>query len=187
MRTVIWLSSAMLLVSAAPSWARPAGGPPAPCPPDVGAALAAACPCDAASGLAQPWKNHGTYVSCVVKLRNDLRRQGCLDDAAKRTIARCAARSTCGKDGAVLCCVYDTSGTCNDPTPGDGTAAGVCSNDATLACDTDADCVTATGPTLARQAQRCIDRGGTPVGGGSVCGACPPLPPATPTPVPTPF
>jgi hypothetical protein len=71
-------------------------------------------------------------VKCVVHLRNDLRKAGCLDAAAKRTIASCAARSTCGKEGAVLCCVYDTSGTCSD-TVADGVPAGVCSNDATIA------------------------------------------------------
>ncbi|MFM7140861.1 MAG: hypothetical protein ACKO2K_02960, partial [Alphaproteobacteria bacterium] len=46
--------------------------PPAPgtCPADVGQALAEACPCDGTPG----WKNHGKYVSCVVRLRNQLRK-----------------------------------------------------------------------------------------------------------------
>src|SRR6185369_1622043 len=136
MRSLIWMFGA--IVFALPATAM------ADCPPDVGAPLADACSCDANHG--QPWKNHGQYVSCVVRFRNDLRKQGCLDDAAKRTIASCAARSTCGKEGAVLCCVYDASGTCDDALPGDGTAAGVCSNDATIVCDTALDCVTATGP-----------------------------------------
>lgn len=147
------------------------------CPTDPAATLAAACPCDG-DGHGQPWRNHGKYVSCVVRLRNDLRRAGCLTAETQRTIARCAARSTCGKDGAVLCCVYDTSGTCNDPTPGDGSSAGLCSNDATRACDTSVDCITATGPTVSRQATTCTDRGGTVVGGGSVCSVCPLPPPA---------
>ena len=44
----------------------------ADCPPDVGAALSAACPC---SGPAHggAWKNHGQHQSCVVHFRNDLR------------------------------------------------------------------------------------------------------------------
>jgi hypothetical protein len=48
-----------------------------------------------------------------------------------------------------------------------------------VACDTDVDCITAEGPPkVKRHAQTCIDRGGTPVGGGSVCGGCPLPPPA---------
>ena len=173
MRTLVWLIGAILLATAMPAAAQN-------CPLDAGAALAAACPC-ADDGHGKSWKNHGQYVSCVVRFRNDLRKQGCLDDAAKRSIARCAARSTCGKDGAVLCCVYDASGTCNDPTPGDTIAAGTCSNDATHACDTDLDCVTATGPKVSRHEDHCTNKGGTAVGGGSVCSSCP-MP--TPTPAP---
>lgn len=148
------------------------------CPADVGAALAATCPCDG-PGQGQAWKNHGGYVSCVVRYRNALRKAGCLDAAAKRTIASCAARSTCGKAGAVLCCEYDTSGTCDDLLPGDGTAAGVCSNDPLVACDTAVDCITASGPPrVVRHVEKCTNAGGTPVGGGSVCSACPLPPPA---------
>ena len=173
MRKIIWLLSVVLVASAGPALAQPGGA----CPTDVGAALGAACPCDA-DGQGRAWKNHGQYVSCVVRYRNDLRQQGCLDATAKRTIASCAARSTCGKAGAVLCCVYDTSGTCDDALPGDGTAAGVCSNDAAQVCDTATDCITATGPRVSRHADRCTDKGGTVVGGGSVCSACPIPPPA---------
>jgi len=172
MRRILGLLSVVLLASTSAAFATPpqAGD----CPPDVGAALAATCPCDGGPG--QPWKNHGTYVSCVVRYRNDLRKAGCLDDTAKRTIATCAARSTCGKEGAVLCCVYDTSGTC---TVADGAATGICSNDATKACDTATDCITATGPRVSRHPEGCTDNGGTiVVGGGSVCSACPILPPA---------
>jgi len=169
MHKLIWVLAAAVMAGATPALAE--------CPADVGAALAAACPCDA-DGQGQAWRNHGKYVSCVVRYRNDLRKAGCLDDAAKRTIARCAARSTCGKEGAVLCCVYDTSGTCSDLVSGDLTKAGVCSNDAAVACDTATDCITATGPKVSRHAERCTDKGGTVVGGGSVCSACPIPPPA---------
>jgi len=160
------------------------GGGPATCDQAAvdaaNAAIAAACPCEGTTddaGNLVPWKNHGKYVSCVLRFRNDLRKQGCLDAAAKRTIARCAARSTCGKEGAVLCCVYDLSGTCDDA-PGDGAAAGLCSNDAAVACDTDADCITVTGPKVKRSADVCTEHGGTVVGGGSVCAGCPDVPPA---------
>ncbi|MEO7438134.1 MAG: hypothetical protein ABI080_21840 [Candidatus Binatia bacterium] len=178
MRKFLSLMSLVLLATASDVAARPPQGGGAGCPADVAAALATACPCDADAN-AHSWKNHGKYVSCVVRFRNGLRKDGCLDDTAKRTIAKCAARSTCGKEGAVLCCVYDTSATCDDALPGDGTAAGVCSNDGTVVCDTATDCVTTTGPTLARHEERCTDKGGTVVGGGSVCSACP-----APTPAP---
>ena len=74
---------------------------PGSCPADVGAALAERCPCDGQ-------KNHGQYVSCVVHFRNGLRKAGCLTAEDRRTIARCAARSTCGKPDAVLCCTSVT-------------------------------------------------------------------------------
>lgn len=178
MRRIMTIVGIALLVGASSAAAKP---PPkvTECPADVGASLVATCPCDGpGQGLA--WKNHGGYVSCVVRYRNALRKAGCLTDEAKRTIASCAARSTCGKAGAVLCCAYDTSGTCDDLLPGDGTAAGVCSNDATVACDTATDCITASGPPrVVRHAEKCTDRGGTAVGGGSVCSVCP-LPPPVP-------
>ena len=145
------------------------------CPEDVGAALAAACPCEGNGNGA--WKNHGQYVKCVVHLRNQLRKAGCLDADAKRTIASCAARSTCGKEGAVLCCKYDTSATCSD-TLADGIPTGVCSSDGVTACDTATDCITVIGSAkVTRKAETCTDRGGTVVGTGSVCGGCPEVPP----------
>ena len=147
------------------------------CPTDVGACLAESCPCDRPGNA---WKNHGQYVKCVVHLRNDLRNAGCLDAEAKRTIASCAARSTCGKEGAVLCCTYDTSATCSDATPSNTIAEGVCSSDGTTACDTATDCITVVkGPKVVRGGEEaCVARGGTPIGTGSVCGGCPEVPPA---------
>ena len=155
---------------------RPAAGA---CPEDAGAAVAAACPCegrDNGSGGHDAWKNHGKYVSCVVRFRNDLRRQGCLTREANRDIARCAARSTCGKEGATLCCYY-AFGDCSDPAPGDLVVAGTCSNDADVACDTDADCTTSR-IKVRRNDLVCTAQGGVAVGGGSVCAGCPA--PATP-------
>ncbi len=172
MRALVMVAAALVALSAQPVRAQT-------CPEDVGAALAEACPCEA-DGQGRAWKNHGQYVKCVVHLRNDLRKAGCLTPEAKRTIASCAARSTCGKEGAVLCCTYDTSATCDgDPLPGDGTAAGLCSSDGTTACDTATDCITVVrGPKVVKDADKCVARGGTPDGGGSVCGGCP-LPPPT--------
>ena len=179
MKLIASMLSVLVIAGAAPVFAQPEPACPATgCPADVGACLAEACPCGAdAHGAA--WKNHGQYVRCVVQLRNTLRKNECLDQAAKTTIARCAARSTCGKEDAVLCCVYDTSATCSDLLPGDGTAAGVCSYDGATACDTATDCITVVrGPKVSRHPETCTDRGGTIVGTGSVCGGCPLPPPA---------
>ncbi len=163
-----------LMLNSLPTWAK--GRPdPITCPTDVAAALAEMCPCNGkmmSDASVQPWRNHGKYVSCVVRYRNALRKAGCLTDESRRTIARCAARSTCGKVGAVLCCSYEI-GSCNDPAPGDMVAAGVCSNDAALACDAEADC-TKSQASVARDEATCAERGGTAVGGGSVCTPCPP-------------
>jgi hypothetical protein len=170
LRSLVMIGSVLVGAAAMPALAQEG------CPPDVGAALAAACPCAADSGNAA-WRNHGKYVSCVVRFRNDLRRRGCLDAHANGQIARCAARSTCGKPDTVLCCVYDTSGTCSDTAPGDTVPGGDCSNDPSKACDTATDCVTVRGPKVTK-ADLCAARGGTSIGAGSVCAGCPLPPPA---------
>jgi len=152
---------------------------PTTCPEDIGTALAETCPCDGTLQpdlSVQPWRNHGQYVRCVVHYRNALRKAACFaDDSTRRALARCAARSTCGKPALLRCCSYEL-GACSDPAPGDLMAAGVCSNDAVLACDTDADC-TKSSARLVRDADACTADGGTIVDGGSVCEACP-TPPA---------
>jgi len=93
---------ALLLVLPAAAGARRGKPQPIVCPDDVSAALALECPCDAA-------QNHGQYVRCVARFRNALRKGGCLTDA-DRGVLRCAARSTCGRPGAVVCCVPSRSG-----------------------------------------------------------------------------
>jgi len=150
-------------------------GKPTPitCPADVVSAMAEQCPCAGKmlpDGSVAAWRNHGKYVSCVAHLRNALRKAGCLTADTRRTLARCAARSTCGKVTAVLCCLTDT-GVCSDPAPGDGTAAGTCSNAAEMACDTNADC-TETRAHLASDEAACTASGGTSIGAGSVCDSC---------------
>ena len=172
MRAFVILAALVVAFSAQPV-------PAQECPEDVAAELAGECPCGADKG-GQAWKNHGQYVKCVAHVRNQLRKDGCLTPEAKRTIQSCAARSTCGKEGAVLCCTYDTSATCSDANPGDTVAEGVCSSDGTTPCDTATDCITVVkGPKVVRGGEEaCVARGGTPVGTGSVCGGCP-LPPPT--------
>src|SRR5688572_9644763 len=92
----------LLVVLPAGAAARRNRPEPIVCPVDVTVALAAACPCDAA-------KNHGQYVRCVARFKNMLRKGGCLTDA-ERGVLRCAARSTCGRPEAVLCCVPNRAG-----------------------------------------------------------------------------
>src|SRR5512139_258144 len=73
----------------------------------AGAAIAAACPCDGkvnGAGEVTAWKNHGGYVSCVVRERNQQAKALGLSKSCVRKAARCAARSTCGKrEGFVTC------------------------------------------------------------------------------------
>lgn len=181
MRCIAASVVAIVLIVPARGWPK---GKPAPitCPTDVAATLADMCPCDGKTlptGAVQPWRNHGQYVSCVVRFRNALRKAGCLSDDERRTVARCAARSTCGKD-AVLCCHY-VLGTCSDAMPGDSVAAGTCRNQSTLACDVDDDC-TKSSSSIVGDTMACAAAGGVVVdGGGSVCVPCPPLPTTTTT------
>ena len=126
----------------------------------VAAALDAACPCDTAS-------NHGQHQSCVVHLRNTLRKDGCPTDG----VAPCSARSTCGKPNAVLCCQVISTGTCTIPA---GSTSGTCSNNAAATCSTDADCAVLSGPKVAHDAATCTMRGGYSSGTGSVCDGCQP-------------
>lgn len=169
-RTRTILAAALLALPLAASAKKPE---PVPCPTNVAVGLAEACPCDGkvvGNGSTQPWKNHGQYVSCSVRYRNALRKSDCLTKEEKRTIARCAAKSTCGKDNAILCCTTELGACTGDPAPGDLTAAGVCSNDALLACDVDADCTKVSG-TLGNDAIACAAAGGV-VASGSVCSGC---------------
>ena len=177
MRKATWLLALASCVALS-SWTWAKRPVPIECPADIGVALAETCPCDgtvAPDLTVEPWRNHGQYVSCVVRYRNALRKAGCFtDDSLRRTLARCAARSTCGKASKQRCCTYEL-GTCNDPAPGDLTPAGTCSNDVALVCDTDADC-TKSAAHLVGNADACLADGGTLVDGGSVCEPCPPPP-----------
>ncbi len=124
----------------------------------VAADIESQCPCDTAS-------NHGQHQSCVVHLRNTLRRLNC----PIAGIASCSARSTCGKPGRVLCCKITGSGTCTITTPG---TPGTCSNDATVSCTADADCTVLSGPRITRDAATCTANGGYVSGTGSICAGC---------------
>ena len=140
-------------------------------------AVVTECPCEGqavAEDETPAWRNHGRYVRCVAKYAKRLRRSDCLTREAQRLLKRCAARSTCGKAGRVLCCTSKAD-MCSDPTP-DGLADGVCDNDPEVACDTNADCTT-TKARITRSEDACLARGGEVDGEGSVCTAClPPTP-----------
>ena len=141
---------------------------PIPCPADLGGGVEEACPCDGPDGV-EPWKSHGRYVRCVARYRNALRRAGCAAATDLREVMRCAARSTCGKVAAVVCCFYD-EGTCTDPEPDDGEPAGFCSNDTLRACGSDAECLTTRARLMPNQ-DVCYELDGDALTG-SVCSAC---------------
>jgi len=69
-------------------------------------------------------KNHGQFVSCVA---HAVKAAG-VPTNCKGKVVRCAARSTCGKEGFSTC------------TPTCDTTTGFCVDDPTLACTTNTDC-----------------------------------------------
>jgi hypothetical protein len=112
--------------------------------------IEADCPCDDAT-------NHGRHVSCVARTIRRLWQQGDIPTNCKGKIQRCAARSTCGKEGAVTC-LRPTS-TC-DPT------LLTCASDPNVPCTTDLECGARC--SLKRSADRCTEAGGT-VGSSTTC------------------
>ena len=94
----------------------------------VQAVIAAQCPCADAT-------NHGRYVSCVAHLMKQAAADGTIPVNCKGKITRCAARSTCGKDGFVTCEI--PTDTCVIP---EGALSGTCSKDPSIACLSDLDC-----------------------------------------------
>jgi hypothetical protein len=123
----------------------------------------AKCPCagvDDGNGGTVAWKNHGQYVRCVTHAVRDAARMAGVKRRCARGLVPCAARSSCGMNGAVACVVAAT-GTCT---------SGACSNDATMVCTTDADCTTRT--CSVTRADDCATSGGA-ASSGSCCTASP--------------
>lgn len=123
----------------------------------------ATCPCagtDDGAGGTTAWKNHGQYVRCVTHAVRDAARAAGVKRRCAKGLVPCAARSSCGKKGAVAC-VVATTGTCVN---------GVCSNDDDLVCAADADC--ATSSCRVTSADACTTSGGT-ASSGSCCTASP--------------
>src|SRR5437867_6557807 len=104
---------------------------------DVAAVRATAgqqCPCAGAD-------NHGQYVSCVAGVASDAVANGNLREQCQGDVVRCAARSTCGREGFVACCRTTASGrtlcgtkrdasACRAPRGGDA-----CVSNAASCCD----------------------------------------------------
>jgi hypothetical protein len=136
------------------------GGQAAAAPPDCETARCAAqsalaeCPCDlGVPGGTAAATNHGQYVSCVAHAVNALAKGKSIPNNCKGKIRRCAARSTCGKPGAVVCLIPQL-GTCD-------TTAGTCVENSMLLCTTDADCVLGTRCKIKRSADLCEAKGGS--------------------------
>ena len=67
--------------------------------------------------------NHGQYVSCVARHVRDAVRDGDIDTNCKGAVARCAARSTCGKKTGFVACTRCSPGTCTEGLCDDGLTA----------------------------------------------------------------
>lgn len=135
--------AAMTVAALAASLGWPAPALAAKCEPagadatpiaDARAAIDATCDCTGSP-------THGTYVKCAsgVILGRIVALQ--LNPACKGTVQRCAAKSTCGKPGAVVCCKTNSKGVtksaiASDPghckPPAGGSA---CASTFTSACD----------------------------------------------------
>jgi hypothetical protein len=118
------------------------------------AAIAAACPCDDA-------ENHGAYVSCVADAA-----EGLVSEECRGAVVRCAARSACGKEGAVAC-LRPKRGPCNR-------ATGTCRRDPSVSCESSRDCVGGSKCSIKRSAEKCTDRGGVVSSSDSCCAPCVP-------------
>ena len=123
----------------------------------VQAALEEECPCSEAT-------NHGRHVSCVAHVVKRLADDGTIATNCKGKIKRCAARSTCGKDGFVTCHI-PMRGRC-DPT------TNTCVNDPTVACTADGVCVMGTRCMTKRSAELCLAKGGTVGTSPTCCSDC---------------
>jgi hypothetical protein len=143
----------------------------------VAATARAATDCEAARCAAQSAleqcsctgaTNHGQYVSCVAHVVNGLAKDGTIPTYCKGKIKRCAAKSTCGKDGFVTCQIPKV-GSCGTPCTADPTAT--CCEDATTACTVDTDCVVNVCKIKSTDI-RCTEAGGT-VGTATTCCAPP--------------
>jgi hypothetical protein len=111
--------------------------------------IAGECSCEGAA-------NHGDYVSCVANAASGLVSEECTG-----AVVRCAARSTCGKEGAVVC-LRPKFGPCDR-------TSGTCRKDPSTSCTTSHDCVSGARCSIKRSERACTDHGGMVVAGASNC------------------
>ena len=121
----------VLLLLAAPSLGEAkCGDDPADAEAVARARMAADAACDTQQSGCSNAPDHGSYVHCVAAQAKATVDDGTLRPACKRAVTRCAARSTCGRPGAVACCRTKLgerrcsikSGTADCTAPGGGTA-----------------------------------------------------------------
>jgi len=152
-----------------------AGGQAVAAPPDCEAARCAVqaalseCPCDlGVPGGTVAATNHGRYVACVAHAIHRLSKgpNAVVPKNCKGKITRCAARSICGKPGAVTCQIPQL-GMCD-------TTTGTCVDDPLLVCSSNADCVIGTRCKIKRSAELCEEKGGTVGTANSCCADCGP-------------
>ena len=149
-QVIVLIAAATLLVARAPVQAQ-VDCEAARCAVQQG--INANCPCSGPNGPV----NHGRYVSCVAHVVKDLADAGTIPVNCKGKVKRCAARSTCGKEGFVTCSI-PVDGTCDLLTH-------TCTLDALVPCQTNADCARCK---IKSTAEGCVAAGGT-VGTSSTC------------------
>src|SRR5438094_29080 len=120
----------------------------------VQSAVDASCPCDTAA-------NHGSYLKCVVRVLGPLAAQAVVPHSCVGRIMRCAARSTCGRPGAVTCQMPES--TCDS-------TSGTCTDNTSVSCSADGDCGTTCD--IASSAESCQTAGGTVGTSTTCCAAC---------------
>ncbi|HZR79873.1 MAG TPA: hypothetical protein VFD92_02165 [Candidatus Binatia bacterium] len=130
------------------------------------AEVAAQCDCAGA-------ENHGQYVRCSRNVAKQLVAANALPKSCSGAIAKCAARSTCGKPGFVTCCRTNSKGVTKCSTKKNATqckppkGGSACVGNFTSCCDA------------------CVAGGCAPTGTPAPTATPTPEPTATPTPEPT--
>ena len=120
------------------------------------------CPCEGN-------RNHGQYVKCVGQVIRELTKANPEFKNCRGKMVRCAARSTCGKDGFVTCNRVEL-GVC-DP------ALLTCSEPVGQACATNDDCIISSRCSTKRSAESCTDHGGIVGLSPTCCSSCEVAPP----------
>jgi len=109
-------------------------------------------------------RNHGQYVKCTGAVIRELTAAHPEFKNCRGKLVRCAARSTCGKEGFVTC-NRNELGIC-DPT------LLVCSEPAGQVCATNDDCVISSRCSTKRSAESCTEHGGTVGDSPTCCSNC---------------